>query len=212
MFTIRRRCYSVAMRQNPTPPLPDVAMSVVLFHSPLEQLRKLLDSLIAAVIRADLAPVALVCVDNSVDRDYAMRCQALCDTYEGDVLRITVITSTHNKGYGSGHNQALQAVQSRIHLLLNPDVELDAEALRIAMETLADRQDIALLAPLGLSGTGRNAYLAKDYPSVWVLGVRAFAPQWVKRLSTKSAARYELRRLPADTQLRPIPLLSLIHI
>ena len=116
MFTIRRRCYSVAMRQNPTPPLPDLAMSVVLFHSPLEQLRKLLDSLIAAVIRADLAPVALVCVDNSVDRDYAMRCQALCDTYEGDVLRIIVITSTHNKGYGGGHNQALQAVQRRIHL------------------------------------------------------------------------------------------------
>jgi GT2 family glycosyltransferase len=208
MFTIKRRCYSVAMRPNPTSPLPDLAMSVVLFHSPLEQLRKLLDSLVAAVLRADLAPVALVCVDNSVDQDYALRCQALCDLYQSEILQITVITSTQNKGYGGGHNQALQAVKSRIHLLLNPDVELDAEAMRIAMETLANRQDIALLAPLGLSGTGRNVYLAKDYPSVWGLGVRAFAPQWVKRLSTKSAARYELRDLPADTQLRPIPLAS----
>jgi hypothetical protein len=84
MFTIKRRCYSVAMRPNPTSPLPDLAMSVVLFHSPLEQLRKLLDSLVAAVLRADLAPVALVCVDNSVDQDYALRCQALCDLYQSE--------------------------------------------------------------------------------------------------------------------------------
>ena len=116
----------------------------------------------AAVVRADLALVDLVCVDNSVDQDYALRCQALCDRYEGGVLQITVIRSTQNKGYGGGHNQALQAVKSRIHLLLNPDVELDTEAMRIAMETLANRQDIALLAPLGLSGIGRNVYLAKD--------------------------------------------------
>ena len=208
MFTIIRRCYSVTMLSNQASPLPDLAMSVVLFHSPLEQLRHLLDSLITATIRADITRVALVCVDNSGDRDYAMRCQALCDTYEGGVLQITVMTSAHNKGYGSGHNQALQAVQSRIHLLLNPDVELDAEAMRIAMATVTKRPDIALLAPIGLSETGRNEYLAKDYPSVWVLGVRAFAPQWIKRFSTKSAARYELRNLPADTQLRPIPLAS----
>ena len=208
MFTIRRRCYPVTMRPNQTAPLPDLAMSVVLFHSPLEQLRQLLHSLTTAAVRADLTQVALVCVDNSVDRDYAMRCQALCDTYEGGVLQITVITSAHNKGYGSGHNQALRAVKSRIHLLLNPDVELDAEAMRIAMETVTRRPDIALLAPIGLSETGRNEYLAKDYPSVWILGVRAFAPQWIKRLSTKSAARYELRSLLADTQLRPIPLAS----
>ena len=189
-------------------PLPDLAMSVVLFHSPLEQLRQLLDSLITAATRADIKQVGLVCVDNSVDRDYAMQCRALCDTYEGGVLQITVMTSSQNKGYGSGHNQALHAVQSRIHLLLNPDVELDTEAIRIAMETLANRPDIALLAPIGLSETRRDEYLAKDYPSVWVLGVRAFAPQWIKRLSTKSTARYELRSLPADTQLRPIPLAS----
>ena len=85
-----------------------------------------------------------------------MQCRALCDTYEGGVLQITVMTSSHNKGYGSGHNQALHAVQSRIHLLLNPDVELDTEAIRIAMETLANRPDIALLAPIGLSETGRR--------------------------------------------------------
>jgi GT2 family glycosyltransferase len=196
------------MHPNQTSPLPDLAMSVVLFHSPLEQLRQLLDSLITAATRADIKQVGLMCVDNSVDRDYAMQCQALCDTYEGGVLQITVMISSQNKGYGNGHNQALNAVQSRIHLLLNPDVELDAEAIRIAMETLANRPDIALLAPIGLSETRRDEYLAKDYPSVWVLGVRAFAPQWIKRLSAKSTARYELRSLQADTQLRPIPLAS----
>ena len=66
-----------------------------------------------------------------------MRCQALCDSYEGGFLQITVMTSEQNKGYGSGHNQALRAVQSRFHLLLNPDVQLDLEALRIAIETLS---------------------------------------------------------------------------
>lgn len=191
-----------------TPSLPDLAISVVLFHSPLEQLRQLLDSLIVAAVRADLEQVELVCVDNSEDRQYAMQCQALCDTYRETVLRVTVVTPAHNKGYGSGHNQALHAVQSRFHLLLNPDVQLDREALRIAIETMHRQPDIAVLAPIGLSAAGHNEYLAKDYPSVWVLGVRAFAPQWAKRLSTKSAARYELRTSPVNTRLRPVPLAS----
>jgi len=196
------------MQPIETPSLPDLAISVVLFHSPLEQFRELLDSLIAAAVRANLAQLALVCVDNSQDQHYAMRCQALCDSYEGGILQITVVTSEQNKGYGRGHNAALRAVQSRFHLLLNPDVQLDLEALRIAIETLSTRSDIALLAPIGLNAERRNEYLAKDYPSVWVLGVRAFAPEWVKRLSAKSMVRYELRSVPAATRLRSVPLAS----
>ena len=78
------------MQPIETPSLPDLAISVVLFHSPLEQFRELLDSLIAAAVRANLAQLALVCVDNSQDQHYAMRCQALCDSYEGGILQITV--------------------------------------------------------------------------------------------------------------------------
>ena len=64
--------------QYETPSLPDLAISVVLFHSPLEQFRELLDSLIAAAVRANLAQLALVCVDNRPR-------PTLCDAVSGVV-------------------------------------------------------------------------------------------------------------------------------
>ena len=72
--------------------VPDLAVSVVLFYSPLEQLRALIDSLIKAVNEASLQSVELICVDHSNDGEYAEQCHALCATYRDAVaLRIKLL-------------------------------------------------------------------------------------------------------------------------
>ena len=45
--------------------IPQLTLSVVLFHSPLEQLRALVESVIASLRAANLSGVQMVCWDNS---------------------------------------------------------------------------------------------------------------------------------------------------
>ena len=193
--------------------LPDLAVSLVLHFSPLDQLQALLDSISRAAVEAELSCVEVICVDHSCDADYAARCQTLFEAYGAETdsdnnLQISLLTPDTNRGYGAGHNLAMTEVEGQFHLILNPDVELAPDALKLALDTLKNQHDIALLAPRGFSPSGGPNFLAKAYPSVWVLGLRSLAPHWVKTRSRGALARYEMRDLPNETALRPITLAS----
>jgi GT2 family glycosyltransferase len=202
------------MQPSPTPQsLPDLAVSVVLHFSPLEQLRALLDSIGRAAIEADLESVKVICVDHSCDADYAVSCQAVVEacgagTDNGNSLQISLLISDANRGYGAGHNLAMSQVESQFHLILNPDVELAPDALKLALHTLKTQHDIVLLAPQGFSPSGEPEFLAKAYPSVWVLGLRSVAPHCLKTRAGGALARYEMRDTPSEAMLRPITLAS----
>ena len=202
------------MQPSPTPQSPpDLAVSVVLHFSPLEQLRALLDSVSRATVEAELSRVEVVCVDHSCDADYAASCQAFVKAYGAESnsannLRITVLNPGTNRGYGAGHNLAMAEVKGQFHLILNPDVELALDSLKLALGTLRNQHDIALLAPQGFSPSGKPEFLAKAYPSVWVLGLRSLAPRGLKTRSCGALARYEMRDAPSETLLRPITLAS----
>jgi GT2 family glycosyltransferase len=202
------------MRPPATPQsLPDLAVSVVLHFSPLDQLQALLDSVSRATVEAELAQVAVVFVDHSCDADYAASCRALVEANSAHIdgangLQISLLKPDANRGYGAGHNRAMAEVESQFHLILNPDVELAPDALKLALHTLKSQRDIALLAPQGFSASGEPEFLAKAYPSVWVLGLRSLAPHWVKTRSGGALARYEMRDTPSETALRPITLAS----
>ena len=202
------------MQPPATPqPLPDLAVSVVLHFSPLEQLQALLDSISRAAIEAGLSHVAVVCVDHSCDADYATSAQIFVEAYSAQIddssgLQISLLNPGINRGYGPGHNLAMAELESQFHLILNPDVELAPDALKLALGTLRNQHDIVLLAPLGFSPSGEPEFLAKAYPSVWVLGLRSLAPPWLKTRSAGALARYEMRDAPSETLLRPIMLAS----
>ena len=202
------------MQPSPTPqPLPDLAVSVVLHFSPLEQLQALLDSISRAAIEAELSHVEVVCVDHSCDADYVASCQAFIEAYVDEAagdngLQLSLLKPDANRGYGAGHNLAMSQIESQFHLIMNPDVELAPDAFKLALDTLKRQPNIALLAPQGFSPSGEPEFLAKAYPSVWVLGLRALAPHWLKIRSGGALARYEMRDMPNETTLRPITLAS----
>ena len=186
---------------------------MVLHFSPLDQLHSLLDSISCAAVEAELTCVTVICVDHSCDADYAARCQTFFEAYGDETgsdnsLQISLLTPDTNRGYGAGHNLAVSEVEGHFHLILNPDVELPLNALKLALDTLKNQHDIALLAPQGFSPLGEPRFLAKAYPSVWVLGLRSLAPPRLKTRSGGAMARYEMRDLPSETALRPITLAS----
>lgn len=189
--------------------LPELAISVVLFHSDLQKFDGLLSSLADALAKTELAVVPVICTDNSLHPDYAFRGRAICDRWQGVAgLAIEWVSPVANGGYGAGHNVALSRVTSRYHLLLNPDVELDKSAVSEALRLMNSDPRIALLAPIGFGSAGEPEYLAKAYPSIWVLALRAFAPGWFQRLNVKSLARYEMRQCNDVNDTRAILLAS----
>ena len=204
-----RHWYSGVMTPAPSHSAPELAISVVLFHSNLDQFDNLLRSLTEALSNTELSAVPMICVDNSRDPAYALRGRAICARWRDEAgLSIEWVSASVNGGYGAGHNVALSKVNSRYHLLLNPDVVLDERAMMEALRLLSSDPQIALLAPIGVGSLGEPEYLAKAYPSVWVLALRAFAPRWLHRLNVKSLARYEMRHHSESRRTRAIPLAS----
>jgi len=197
------------MTPAPSHSVPELAISVVLFHSNLDQFDRLLRSLTEALSNTGLSAVPVICVDNSCDPAYALRGRTICERWR-DVAGLSIewVSASVNGGYGAGHNVALSQVMSRYHLLLNPDVALDERAMMEALRLLSSDPQIALLAPIGVGSSGEPEYLAKAYPSVWVLALRAFAPRWLHRLNVKSLARYEMRHHSEARRTRAIPLAS----
>ena len=184
-----------------------LTVSIVLFHSPLAQLRDLIDSLIDSLSGAAVSNVRCVLVDHSLDPRYADQCRAVLAEYGAcEQIEFELLAPSKNHGYGAGHNLAMASLDGTFHLILNPDVALSPRAISVALETMGVHPDCVLLAPVGSGADGTSLYLAKAFPSVWALALRAFAPLWLRRRS-RAVARYELRDQSSEI-VRPVPLVS----
>ncbi len=182
-----------------------LSISIVLHHSDPDLLRTLLNSLAGAVevsrTAGDLDRVSVMLVDNSCDEQYHSRLRSSVANVAIDA-GVRVLASTTNPGFGAAHNRALQESSSDYHLVLNPDVVLDKDALSAGIRRLAADPQVQLVSPHVESPQGQQEFLCKRYPSVWVLLLRAFAPAVVKRRFDESLASYEYRDL--CTQDEPV--------
>lgn len=186
-----------------------LTISVVLFHSSLAELQALFDSVISGVKLAGISSVEFVVVDHSGCDQYAERCRSVLASYDEDpTIRLELVQLPANRGYGAGHNAAASQLSAPFHLVLNPDVVLSEGAIGLLLNALQTDDDIVLLAPVGFDSAGAPAFLAKAYPSVWVLGLRGFAPDWVQRKFGHMLRKYELRDTGSEQLIRPITLAS----
>src|SRR5690242_2019889 len=111
-----------------------LSISIVVYRSPASMLEETLATLGAACVELRRARpgigLSLIVVDNGGLPDVSSSLDAL-----GEVGMASTILSGHgNVGYGRGHNLAIEAAQSSYHLILNPDIDLDADALVVALD------------------------------------------------------------------------------
>jgi hypothetical protein len=105
-----------------------------------------------------------------------------------------VLAGHGNVGYGCGHNLAIQQASSQFHLILNPDINMDAQALVAACEFFDAHADVGLLAPRVDDEAGKEQFLCRRYPTLLVLLARGFLPSVLRRsLFAKRLAQYEMR-------------------
>lgn len=164
-----------------------VTASIVLYNNPIEQVRKCLESL-----RADLF-VHVLLIDNSGRKGgYA---ELAADNVE-------ILDSPGNVGFGRGHNLSLcrlEALNSDIHLVVNPDIIITPGCVRTMIDVLHQRQDVVLAGPRIVSPEGVLYRSCKLLPTPWNLFARRFVPRW---LYAAADARYELHGFDYASELR----------
>ena len=191
-------------------PARKFSATVVTYHSNPELLARALGSLSRAVIEARgaglVSEAMLYIVDNGPPESMAAIEEAIL-SYGANAGRVEIVHGHGNIGYGRANNLVLPRLDSDFHLIMNPDVELAADALKAALETMRDDPQIGMIAPGARGAAGERQYLCKRYPSVWVLFLRGFAPRSMRGLFAKSLDEYEMRDLAPDRS-SAVPLAS----
>ena len=173
-------------------------VSIVTFKPDLALLTRTLDTLAIAIDAAQdervLKTVHLALIDNSGDRGIAERVIELGRARFADAaVHVMYLHGHANIGYGAAHNLVLHGTGADFHLVLNPDVELAADALVNAVRWLDAHPEVGALAPSVRDSNGHAQYLCKRYPAVFDLFLRGFATASLRNLFAKRLAHYEMR-------------------
>lgn len=170
-----------------------MTVSIVTFKPDIPELSATLECLVQALSKFDRSLFAITIVDNSPE-----------DTVSGllelklNGLNHTLIRGHGNVGFGCGHNRAIQKT-GQYHLILNPDIKMETDSLKLAVNFMQENPSCALLSPYATWPDGRRQYLCKRFPSIFDLLIRGFAPALIRNFFHKRLGSYEMR---AETQSR----------
>ena len=199
--------------ENSSPKFSRLSVSIVLHHSSLEMLQRVLQSLHRSASVAHTAgcvgAVMVEVLDNSSDPNFRERAAQVVQEWPiNDFFRVVYKGLQDNRGFGAGHNMTLAQLKSEFHLVLNPDAELAEDALLVGISSLQEDQSIVLLSPKVRGEDGRQEFLCKRYPSLLVLLLRPFAPRLIRRVFRKRLYRYEMRDVCSGSRETDILLAS----
>ncbi|MDR2647778.1 MAG: glycosyltransferase family 2 protein [Oscillospiraceae bacterium] len=77
------------------------------------------------------------------------------------------LCNTKNIGFGAGHNKIIHNLQSKYHVIMNPDILLDQDAIGIMARYMDDHPDVMLCSPrIVFPITGIDQVLGKRNPTL----------------------------------------------
>lgn len=164
-----------------------ITISVVTFNPDFSELEKTLDSLEIALNALPNAAWLITLVDNSTSNDVAL---FLHQKYPE--LPLQFVHGQGNIGFGRAHNIAAKTM-GEFHLILNPDIQLSPDALINAVAFMRGNENCGMVSPHAIWPDGQRQYLCKQYPAVFDLFLRGFAPEWLRAHFSARLARYEMQ-------------------
>ena len=108
--------------------------------------------------------------------------------------KVEVLCRTENGGFGTGHNTVLSLLQSRVHFILNPDIQLTADTLSDLADRMAQHPGVVMARPALTFPDGRPQRLPLRRCSVRAMVYRQLP-------CLKFWAKYNERYLMADKDL-----------
>ncbi|AMV43441.1 glycosyltransferase family 2 protein [Paraburkholderia caribensis] len=185
----------MTLTREPRSETEGLSISIVVYRPDLALLLSTLESVSTAcrtlrVARPSFA-LRLTIIDNGGLPDI----ETSLDMLRANGINCEILSGHGNIGYGCGHNLAIENSPYSFHLVLNPDIELDARALASAVDFLDAHPEAGLLTPRIGDDAGQLQFLCRRYPTLVDLFVRGFLPARARRLFDRRLARYEMRDL-----------------
>jgi hypothetical protein len=184
-------------------------VSIVTFRPDWQLLERCLRKLALAIGAARetgyVRTVNVALIDNSEDRGTAAKVIELGKTRFADSgVQMVYLHGHANIGYGAAHNLVLHGSGADYHLVLNPDVELAADALANGVRWMNEHPDVGAIAPLVRRRDGSRDYLVKRKPAVLDLALRGLMPSIGRTLFRRRLERYEMRDVVDEDPSREI--------
>lgn len=132
-----------------------VSLSIVTYNNENE-ICDLLDSLFQYIKTVDFQ---VIIVDNAST-------DGTVEAIKHKNYDITLIENKRNVGFGAGHNAALNKIQSKYHVFVNPDVKIDTDVIGAMAAYLDKNDDIGILTPKVLFPDGTVQLLPKKEPKL----------------------------------------------
>ena len=108
--------------------------------------------------------------------------------------KVEVLCRMENGGFGTGHNTVLSLLQSRVHFILNPDIQLTADTLSDLADWMTQHPGVVMARPALTFPDGRPQRLPLRRCSVRAMVYRQLP-------CLKFWAKYNERYLMADKDL-----------
>ncbi|MDA9277383.1 glycosyltransferase [Polaribacter sp.] len=132
-----------------------ITATIVLYHEDQEILKKTIASFLKIPLKKKL-----FLVDNSATRSF----QNFFNDEE-----IEYFFPGKNIGFGKGHNFVLDKLNSKYHLLLNPDIEFTATIIPILISQLEKEHDVAFATPKVMYPNLAKQYVCRKHPTFFDL-------------------------------------------
>lgn len=139
-----------------------ISACVVTYNS-CDEIRNVLNSLVNSRIKESLD--VYVVDNNSSDETNTI--------VEKEFPQVNLIKMKENVGFGAGHNQVISKIESKYHIIINPDINFDSNILEGLSEYMDKNSDTVIVSPKILNQDGTEQYLPKLNPKIrYFLGGR----------------------------------------
>ena len=193
---------------------PSISISIVVYFPDAAWLATTLETLVAALSHARHAGAmrrATIClVDNETLHavsPFSAQLENMCKEFGW--MEAISIAGHGNVGYGRANNLAIaRCIDADFHLVLNPDVSVNEDAITNALRYLQKNIDCAMVSPVATAPDGQALYLVKRFPEIFTLLLRGFAPASIRQQYQARLDAYERRETSFDAGLSDAEIVS----
>jgi nucleoside-diphosphate-sugar epimerase/GT2 family glycosyltransferase len=186
-----------------------ISASLVLYKPNLPLLERTLHALQAASVVAMQKmslQLDLTLVDNSADAMLHTGLRIWFESFSPAIpgWRLDLIRAPGNLGYGRGNNLVISQVSSDYHLVINPDLFIEPDALLAAIEFMQSHSDVGMLSPSVFGEDGERHYMCKRHPTLLIMFLRSFSPAWLQSRLGFVVDRFEMRDCDYEKTIHPL--------
>lgn len=138
-----------------------ISASIVVYNSP-EDAHKTVQTVLEHTKDLDFT---LYVIDNASPEKIGQMLKA-------DFPQPEYIILTENVGFGRGHNQVLDKIDSKYHFIINPDIEINADTIKNMCRFMDENPSCSISCPKVMNPDGSIQYLAKRRPTLSALLAR----------------------------------------